>query len=69
VGGGLARSAAEGVRVSLRLAMPRRQGEHYVANTGPAYPVWFDATGNGGGRRDFSQYGTQFHITASENAQ
>ena len=49
--------------------MPRRQGEHYVANTGPAYPVWFDATGNGGGRPDFSQYGTQFHITASENAQ
>jgi hypothetical protein len=41
----------------------------YIANTGPAYPVRLDATGNGGGRRDFSQYGTQFHITAPENAQ
>jgi hypothetical protein len=41
----------------------------YVASTGPAYPVRLDATGNGGGRRDFSQYGTQFHITAPENAQ
>lgn len=41
----------------------------YVANTGPAYPVRLDVTGNGGGRRDFSQYGTQFHITAPKNAQ
>jgi hypothetical protein len=41
----------------------------YVANTGPAYPVRFDVSGNGGGRRDFSQYGTQFHITAPANAQ
>lgn len=41
----------------------------YVANTGPAYLVRLDATGNGGGRRDFSQYGTQFRITAPENAQ
>jgi hypothetical protein len=41
----------------------------YVASTGPAYPVRLDAAGNGGGRRDFSQYGTQFHITAPENAQ
>lgn len=36
----------------------------YVANTGPAYPVRFEVTGNAGGRRDFSQYGAQFHITA-----
>lgn len=36
----------------------------YVANTGPAYPVRFDVTGNGGGRRDFSQYAAQFHVTA-----
>jgi hypothetical protein len=41
----------------------------YVANTGPAYPVRFDVTGNGGGRRDFSQYSTPFHITAPKNAQ
>lgn len=41
----------------------------YVANTGPAYPVRLDTTGNGGGRRDFSQYGTRFHITAPKNAQ
>lgn len=40
----------------------------YVANTGPAYPVRFDATGNGGGRRDFSQYGAQFHVTAPKNS-
>lgn len=41
----------------------------YVANTGPAYPVRFDVTGNGGGRRNYSQYGTQFNITAPKNAQ
>lgn len=41
----------------------------YVANTGPAYLVRFDATGNGGGRRDFMQYGGSFHITAPKNAQ
>lgn len=41
----------------------------YVANTGPAYPVRFDVTGNAGGRRDFSQYGTQFHITVPSGAQ
>lgn len=41
----------------------------YVANTGPAYPVRFDVTGNGGGRRDFSQYAAQFHVTAPKNAQ
>lgn len=41
----------------------------YVANTGPAYPVRFNVTGNGGGQRDFSQYGTKFHITAPKNAQ
>jgi hypothetical protein len=41
----------------------------YVANKGPAYPVRFDATGDGGGRRVFSQYGTQFHIAAPKNAQ
>jgi hypothetical protein len=41
----------------------------YVANTGSAYPLRFDATGNGGGRRDFSQYGGSFHITAPKNAQ
>lgn len=41
----------------------------YVANTGPAYPVRFDVTGNGGGRRNFSQYAAQFHVTAPENAQ
>jgi hypothetical protein len=41
----------------------------YVANTGPAYPLRFDVTGNGGGRRDLSQYGGSFHITAPKNAQ
>jgi hypothetical protein len=41
----------------------------YVAHTGPACPVRFDVTGKGGGRRDFSQYGMQFHIAAPRNAQ
>ena len=36
----------------------------YVANTGPAYPLRFDAAGSVGGQRDFSQYGAAFHITA-----
>jgi hypothetical protein len=39
----------------------------YVANTGPAYPLHFDAAGSVGGRRDFSQYGATFHITAPPN--
>jgi hypothetical protein len=39
----------------------------YVANTGPAYPLRFDAAGSVGGRRDFSQYGAAFHITAPPN--
>jgi hypothetical protein len=39
----------------------------YVANTGAAYPLRFDATGSVGGRRDFSEYGTTFHITAPPN--
>jgi hypothetical protein len=39
----------------------------YVANTGPAYPLRFDATGSVGGRRDFNQYGATFHITAPPN--
>jgi hypothetical protein len=39
----------------------------YVANTGTAYPLRFDATGSVGGRRDFSEYGTAFHITAPPN--
>ena len=39
----------------------------YVANTGPAYPLRFDATGSVGGRRDFTQYGATFRITAPPN--
>lgn len=39
----------------------------YVANTGAAYPLRFDVTGSVGGRRDFSEYGTAFHITAPPN--
>ncbi len=39
----------------------------YVASIGPAYPLRFDVTGPAGGRRDFSQYGTTFHITAPPN--
>jgi hypothetical protein len=39
----------------------------YVANVGTAYPLRFDAAGSVGGRRDFSEYGTAFHITAPLN--
>jgi len=39
----------------------------YVASTGPAYPLRLDAAGSVGGRRDFSQYGAAFHITAPPN--
>jgi hypothetical protein len=39
----------------------------YVANADPAYPLRFDAAGSVGGRRDFSQYGAAFHITAPPN--
>ena len=36
----------------------------YVAITGPAYPLRFDVAGETGGQRDFSDYGTAFHIVA-----
>jgi hypothetical protein len=39
----------------------------YVASAGPAYPLRFDAPGPAGGRRDFTEYGTTFHITAPPN--
>jgi hypothetical protein len=39
----------------------------YAANTGRAYPLRFDAAGSVGGRRDFSEYGATFHITAPPN--
>lgn len=39
----------------------------YAANTGPAYPLRFDATGSVGGRRVFSEYGAPFHITEPPN--
>ena len=39
----------------------------YVANVGPAYPMRFDVSGSVGGRRDFSEYGAAFHITAPPN--
>lgn len=40
----------------------------YVAITGPAYPLRFAVTGGTGGWRDFSDYGTAFHIVAPKNA-
>ena len=42
--------------------------ELYVATTGPAYPLRFDVTGDTGGQRDFSDYGTAFHIVAPTDA-
>ena len=40
----------------------------YVATTGPAYPLRFDVAGDTGGQRDFSDYGTAFHIVAPTDA-
>ena len=55
---------------SLGGARRRRRGVCGAGVAGAAGPtVRFDATGNGGGRRDFSQYGAYFHITAPKNAQ
>ena len=42
--------------------------ELYVATTGPAYPLRFDVAGDTGGQRDFSDYGTAFHIVAPTDA-
>ncbi len=40
----------------------------YVANTGPAYPLRWDYNGPGAGWTDFTEYGTNFRITAPGNA-
>jgi hypothetical protein len=40
----------------------------YVANTGPAYPLRTENTGKVAGRLDFTEYDTDFHITAPSNA-
>jgi hypothetical protein len=40
----------------------------YVANTGPAYPLRGDYKGPSGARLEFTEYGTDFSITAPENA-
>ena len=39
-----------------------------VANTGPAYPQRWDDKGPGAGWTDFTEYGTNFRITAPGNA-
>jgi hypothetical protein len=40
----------------------------YVANTGPPYPLRGEEKGANAGRIDFTEYGTDFHITAPANA-
>jgi hypothetical protein len=40
----------------------------YVANTGPAYPLRAENKGKDAGRFDFTEYGTDFHITAPSDA-
>jgi len=40
----------------------------YVAAIGRPYPLRFDVTGDTGGRRDFSGYGTTLHIVAPGGA-
>ena len=62
----VAQAALDGRRV---VVVTYQDGSRlYVANAGPAYPVRFDAAGSGGGQRNFSEYGTQPHITAPESA-
>lgn len=39
----------------------------YVANTGPPYPLRAERKGNDSGHIDFTEYGTDFHITAPSN--
>ncbi len=64
-GGTVALSTLAGQKVVV--AIYRDGSKLYVASTGPAYPLRFDAAGSVGGRRDFSQYGVVFHITAPPN--
>jgi len=40
----------------------------YVANTGPACPLRAENKGKDAGRFDFTEYGTDFHITPPGNA-
>ena len=64
-GGTVAQSALAGQKVVV-VTYPD-DSKLYVANVGPAYPLRFDASGSVGGRRDFSEYGAAFHITAPPN--
>jgi hypothetical protein len=51
------------------LVLSQRDGSKvYVANTGPAYPLRSEGKGQDAARIDFSEYGTDFHITAPSNA-
>ena len=40
----------------------------YIANTGPAYPLRGEYTGDESGRVEFSEYGADFHIAAPRGA-
>jgi hypothetical protein len=64
-GGTVAQSTLAGQKVVV-VTYPD-DSKLYVANVGTAYPLRFDAAGSVGGRRDFSEYGTAFHITAPPN--
>jgi hypothetical protein len=65
-GGTVTQSALAGQKVIV--ATYPDGSKLYVASTGTAYPLRFDVAGSVGGRRDFSEYGTAFHITAPPNA-
>jgi hypothetical protein len=46
----------------------RNGGKLYVANTGPAYPLRGELTGQNAGQLEFTEYGAPLHITAPSNA-
>jgi hypothetical protein len=64
-GGTVAQSTLAGQKVVV--ATYPDGSKLYVANAGTAYPLRYDAAGSVGGRRDFSEYGAAFHITAPPN--
>jgi hypothetical protein len=46
----------------------RNGSKLYVANTGPAYPLRAEYTGQNAARVEFTEYGAPLHITAPSNA-
>ncbi|HZD01986.1 MAG TPA: hypothetical protein VFA46_17875 [Actinomycetes bacterium] len=63
---GVEQATLDGNRV---VALSQQNGSKlYVANTGLAYPLRVEIKGRDAGRLDFTEYGSDFHITAPSNA-